>query len=350
MDKVPSLILLSDTHLGATGSKFKLFSEFLDDLIDKLEHDKNYAENLKCLIILGDIFDLVCDSYQDIAKDYKDIYDKLEIISNKGIHIFMTLGNHDISVLGDFDKNFKKKKKKLIKNFRKKGLKKEYLQLSNLAQYIVIKKENNNCKIILYDTSKFDDKSKVNAIIINLEKGVNKDFYMVLAHGHQFYPEKTHLAAPIWDFCLNSPDFIREIFNFIWNELIRGDDYTDDEKFEEELENKSVEISKKFNIKMKEKTKNKILELQKNVKESELKRKNILEEEMKIEHLFDPSGVTEIIFGHTHKIDIFKWNDINVYNLGAWHHVNPSYGEFYRDGTIKLKIRDSSGTWKEYNK
>ncbi len=345
LNSYPCVIILSDTHLGATGSKFKLLKEFLSDLLAKIENEPKFSENFQVIILLGDIFDLVCDSYRDITNDYKDIFDLLNKISSKNIRIISLLGNHDISVSGDWDKTFLKRKRRLISNFKKYGLNLECLSEENLCQYIFLKDSKNKWFLYLLDTRNISDEN--DSRIIEIPKSINeeKNYNAIFIHGHQLFPAETRGAAPIWDFCLNSPDFIREIFNYLWNVALKGQKLDTSINFNKILTDYSKEIYEKFNKKLGLLNRCRLNKFFRKMIKIEQYRESLKNMNIKYRYLFKDTEISHIIFGHTHQVDYQKIEDILLINTGAWHHVNPSYLEFYSDGTFQLKIRNDNGDW-----
>ena len=57
------------------------------------------------------------------------------------------------------------------------------------------------------------------------------------------------------------------------------------------------------------------------------------------------SLITHLIFGHTHKAEIFEKNGILIANTGAWQHVNPSFIELSNTGKFSFKSLNTNGKW-----
>lgn len=74
-------VLISDLHIGA--DEFKHEQELLEFL--------DYCKELDCLYIVGDAMDLWRDSFPNLAKRYKNIFDKLSQIKK----VVYCAGNHD---------------------------------------------------------------------------------------------------------------------------------------------------------------------------------------------------------------------------------------------------------------
>jgi len=110
IDSNPMIIIISDTHLGASGARYSLFEKLLIEIMDKIKSDEQFKQNFKSLIILGDFCDLLCDSFKDIGKDFQQmIFEKIDFLIENDISVPIILGNHDLSVSGDFDKKFRKR-------------------------------------------------------------------------------------------------------------------------------------------------------------------------------------------------------------------------------------------------
>jgi len=107
-----SILLASDIHIGALRTTISLFKDFQDKLIQGLEN--NSLKNLKALVILGDCFDLIMDTYENFFEFdlYNQILNNFEILYNwPDFHLIFALGNHEVPVLGDYDAIFFSEKK-----------------------------------------------------------------------------------------------------------------------------------------------------------------------------------------------------------------------------------------------
>ncbi len=143
------LIVVSDVHIGAKVNHQIAFIQFLNHLIANIKNKK-----LEALIILGDFFDVIMESIRDYCRvkpysglinsikektqNYDIIFSLLEKLS-KSVKIFFTLGNHEITILGNLDKHFFNRKTKFRQKFEKNNFK--YLQLLNLDniyQYFIL--------------------------------------------------------------------------------------------------------------------------------------------------------------------------------------------------------------------
>ena len=229
----PLVLIVSDIHLGAFKSKYKMFHIFLK----KIE-DGDYGNNLKALIILGDFFDLIMKSPSSFSEneEYQEIFKILNTLQrNHNLHIIFTPGNHEIPIWGNEDLRFNRRKRRLIKKFKKpfqrNNIGVDILNEYNFCQYIILDNENNNFRISLFNSKttmkKFIDKKKLSRRAWFYEKDYDiiwndeKKFGCMLCHGHQFDPIKG-LASIFWSFGIHSPEFLKKIGNFIWNGLIKG--------------------------------------------------------------------------------------------------------------------------------
>ncbi|MHA1309595.1 MAG: metallophosphoesterase [Candidatus Helarchaeota archaeon] len=345
----PMIIIMSDTHLGASGARVKLIQEFIHKILDDLNNNEGFKNDLKAFIILGDIFDLVCDSYKDIVHDYKEILEDIDAILNHGVAVVLTLGNHDISVSGNLDKKFLKQKRKLIKKFKEINLNAKFLNELTIGQYLYIHNNTRGWEISIYNKKNIFDSNPINTITLQKTENLSKKFHILLTHGHQFFPEKTKLASSIWDFCLSAPDIIKEFFNYLWNVVLKREKTNEPINLDDELEKNQEILEKKFNLKLKSRKKKVIMKYYTNFKDIDNYRDQLINSEAKIKEVLGDTEITHIIFGHTHKVEILKEDNRLIYNTGAWQHVNPSYAEFYSDGTIKIKILNDNGEWEDYN-
>ncbi|MBD3228471.1 MAG: hypothetical protein GF329_09805 [Candidatus Lokiarchaeota archaeon] len=346
----PLALIISDTHLGASGSRYKKFEDFLENIMEKISEENELCKNLQCIILLGDVFDLVCDSYKDISKDYKDIFELLDRFKEKNLEIIIVLGNHDISVRGDWDKTFNDRKKKLVKKFRKANFTPNFLKIENLCQYLLLSNDEDRWKLSLYNTSKIFDTEPFRRIKLSEVRNLNGFHSILLTHGHQFYPEKTRSAASVWEFCLGAPDFIKEIFNYIWNIALKNGKDPEKINIKAELNDQQDEIEKKFNLKLNSKKKDRIKKFSLKIKEIKALRESLKNSEVSVRSLL-PKNLTlsRIIFGHTHQVEIFHKDNIEFINTGAWQHVLPSFTFIYPNGNIKIRILNENDEWEEYS-
>jgi len=152
------VLLASDIHMGALRASISLFVAFLDKLIKGLKNES--LKNLKALVILGDCFDLIMDTFQNFYEYdlYKQILNKFNVLHNrKDFHLVFALGNHEVSVTGDYDAIFLNEKEKLLNKFNEinKQLNRNYSFFTpeNFSQYVILKSGDfQDTKLCLFDT------------------------------------------------------------------------------------------------------------------------------------------------------------------------------------------------------
>lgn len=118
---------------------------YKEGLYQFLVKANGYFSELKALIFLGDFFDLCTDSLEDIVNKQKNIFKLMhKFMLEKEISIFFTLGNHEIPVNGNYERKFKRRKRKFVKKLNKK-LKKHlnkpnFFSTDCFCQYIILNK------------------------------------------------------------------------------------------------------------------------------------------------------------------------------------------------------------------
>ena len=336
------VLVVSDQHLGALQSKDEEFKAFLDEIIERRENLKN----LKALLILGDFFDLIMDTYKGISREFKDIYEHLDTLIEKKIHVITTLGNHEISIRKPYEKRFTWRKKKLIRKFRRKKLRHEFLTKKNVCQYILLRKnENGQLEMVTYDSKKHIDKIKIvkKEILCKIpdEGPLSGAFKCILTHGFQFEPE-TDRAKVLLEF-----GFIKVIFDVLWNEIIKTPGKTalqkiDKASIKQRMKDKKLKFKKTQRISYFFLKRWIIKEL---VKEEEHraaiednKEFNKVIEESYIDD-FSDLGITHVIYGHSHtKQDTIDVKGTPVFNTGGWQQVpEATFIEIHSNGEIKIK-------------
>lgn len=344
------VLVVSDQHLGASKTKDEEFKTFLDEIIDKLNN--NALKKLKALLILGDFFDLIMDTYKGISREFKEIYERLDVLIKKDIHVITTLGNHEISIRKPYEKRFTRRKKKLIRKFRRKKLRNEFLKKENVCQYILLRKnENERLEMVTYDSKKYIDKIKIvkSEILSKIpdEGPLSGAYKCILTHGFQFEPEKYSFFAAIWSVLLKMPGFIKGIFDVLWNDIIKTPGKTAIEKIDkatikQRMEEKKIKLKKTQRISYFFLKRWIIKEL---VKEEEHraaikdnKEFNKVIEESYIDDFLN-LGITHVIYGHSHtKQDTIDIKRIPVFNTGGWQQVpEPTFIEIHSNGDIKVK-------------
>lgn len=336
----PKILVVSDVHLGALYSRFELFKLFLAKF-----RAGDYGTNIKAIILLGDLFDLCTDCCRDISRDYEEIYKNLDIITTKdNIHLFFVLGNHEVPVTGDYDKEFQDRKLDFIDKFReqfkKYRINVHFLTKQHFFQYVILQKDNHLIKLLLLDSKNQIASAPLIKSLVKHEMPMieDKKFKCLLIHGYQFdtmkfLGNKTKLEScgPIWSLCINSPDKLKEIFNVCWNTIIKPIMEHATNKcalFLQELKKLEVKIKKKFHKDLDDLINNN-LEIEQIQKQATFSN---YEDEI-VKFLFNKhyADTTHVVFGHTHKPkDTIKHQKVNIYitNAGAWQRLKrPSFVE-----------------------
>jgi len=381
------VILVSDIHIGALRASISLFNEFLKKLIIGLEDGS--LKNLKALVILGDCFDLIMDTCQNFFE--YDLYDQIlrnfnDLHNREGFHLVFALGNHEVSVTGDYDSTFFDEKKNLLDEFndvnKQFNNKYSFFTPDNFAQYIILKSgDSQETELILFDTKQQIAEGKVKTIPLENKAPVIKNTNILLVHGFQFDPN-LEFYSTVWDFSLkNKSKILKDIADGIWNGvfkaiyskpmrrlkhlLSKARNKIIEEQTEEYLKTHQITIGK---VERKE-----LDEIINNLCEMDHYRDKMKDNGFKkqVKHQFLPElkklgytkQFTHIIYGHTHrrwprtlfkktflrrfiKKRIFKVGNTLLFNTGAWQHVDfPSLIEINNDGTINFveiepKIRE----------
>ncbi|MFX1338728.1 MAG: hypothetical protein ACFFDK_08975, partial [Promethearchaeota archaeon] len=294
----------------------------------------------------------VMDTYKDIAKDFKEIYERLDYLIKKKVHVIIALGNHEISTRKPYEKKFKRRKNKMIRKFQRKKLRNEFLKRENMCQYIILRKnENEQLEMVTYDSKMHIDKIKIvkKETLGNIpNEGPLKGRYKcILTHGFQFEPKKYSFFALIWAFILKTPGFIKELFDILWNGIIKTPErpvieQIDKAEFKRRIKENKDMLNKKQKISY---FLFKRLILKELVKEA--KHKAAIKDNREFNNVIKESyiddflklGITHIIYGHSHtKQDDITINGVPVLNPGGWQQVSePGFIEIHSNGDIKVK-------------
>lgn len=87
---------ISDVHVKDTNDKAHAL--LVDFFAHPLVQDSDY------ILLLGDIFDLMCGPHEEYLRKYQEIFSKMDELQKKGKKIFFFEGNHDVHL----EKLFKK--------------------------------------------------------------------------------------------------------------------------------------------------------------------------------------------------------------------------------------------------
>ncbi|MFX1363318.1 MAG: metallophosphoesterase [Promethearchaeota archaeon] len=346
-----TVLIVSDTHLGASGAKYDDFNNFLNLIYSKKEEGK--LELLKCLIVAGDFFDLCMDSYRDLSKEKinLEIYDNLIKLQDKGIQIVITLGNHEIPTTWCHDRLFKSRKKTFIDEFTKQfntsGRYLEFFKKIKFCQYCILYTNNDSkLEINLYDRKKNLAKNKISKNVVKLDilSDMDTKQKFLFSHGYQFERWYLHFFASfVWATSINSPDIIKELNNFLYNDLYKEAEKFSKEQIEEALETPSTaEFIKTRDIKVEKINRKKLRKLMNKNRKTNLRREKIKDKNkryfkkaFKFLEKEKYSHISHVIFGHTHQEDQQQKNNKYVLNAGAWQNVKHGhYIEILVDGKV----------------
>lgn len=377
-------LVLSDVHLGALHTKKSFFDLFLSSLCYSLEKEK--LKNLKALIILGDCFDLIMDTHQDLLQFgvYQNILDKFnQLHENPDFNLVFALGNHEVPVVDNYDNNFFTNKDKMLKKFDtmqdEMGLNYSFFKNDIFTQYVLLQPEEygkSEPLIKLFDTRQDIVKDKaVNTLPLGVKTQSTEFNNYFMAHGYQFDPGLAGFAR-IWNLGLmGSISFIKQIGDRIWNGFIRkiykrGKKlvYFAQDKIDQMVKKITDKYIKKKNLNTAQKQ-----EVHENVNikcKSENHREAIRENEESIKKIveFLPDlismgydvPINHVIYGHTHDTlrPVEKWfsrevqpsinqfqvdieseeRKFSISNTGAWQHVEkPSFIEIHTDWKVNTQ-------------
>ncbi len=360
ISKSPIVLVVSDLHLGALKSEIELFKAFLNHI-----QEGKFGENVQSLIINGDFFDVCMDSYEDLSKDYNDIYKELTILQEReDFSVIFLLGNHEIPVTNDYNLKFHSRKKDFLNKFRssftKYSINTNILNKDFFCQCATLSCKNNKWEFFLYDSE--DRVKPINdkpIIVGELPLNTKKDYVYLFAHGYQFEEEKElKICAAVWASAIEMPDPIKELGNVLWNGVISSGIKISNlmEKIIDKIVDKESTI---YNIikkrKLRKKPTRKLLKKFLNFLRfyeivRERKRNDKFNENIQDKYM--NSKLTHVIFGHTHIKQIADFSNISmgktlkIINDGSWQKVlRPSFVEIYPDGEANIMefFKESSG-------
>ncbi|MFX0071939.1 MAG: metallophosphoesterase, partial [Candidatus Hermodarchaeota archaeon] len=227
----PKIIIVSDIHLGALKARLDLFYLFLEKI-----DNGGFGNDLQALIIVGDFFDLCTDTPDSLfnTPETIKIIKKLSKIRDK-VDIVFILGNHEIPVTGNFNRKFRKRKKKFLKKLSI-GEIDDLIENNLVCQYAILRTYQGKTTILLYDSIKQIHNKYIEKIEIKgmrLEDG----FQSFITHGYQYDSGTSRFFAGIlWSLLINSESMIiKDIFNYLWNGLIKEDKSVKGSKYKQML-------------------------------------------------------------------------------------------------------------------
>ena len=249
----------------------------------------------------------------------------------KKISIFFTLGNHEIPVNGNYERKFKRRKRKFVKKLNKKL--KKHLNINNFfstdcfCQYIILNKAEKDgtlkWRLLLYDKKKqihqdLDKGKHINEKSLGQAPSTReKDFRCLMTHGFQFESFwRLKAAAASWNSCIKSPDFLKDfIYDPFWNilryhiqetmKLLPGTSEFFVDIMIKMLEDKSFfdQIKQKSKKDIKKKDIDELLDYVKETAKIQDELKNERYYNEIVHFLSNPkfSTINSLIFGHTHQ-------------------------------------------------
>jgi len=246
------VVVVSDVHVGAMINHHAIFIEFLKQV-------RRNPKNLQAVIILGDFFDVIMESVRDYCKrlyfpgrfrdghtksfiymdektrNYDKIFLGLKKLIDKKIRVFFTLGNHEIKIIGNLEKWFFKRKKKLVEEFEKFNFKyTNIFNLKNIWQYFILTADEGKWKLGFYDSKKeIINQKKENIYSFDKVQTHIDSYNCLMTHGIQFETWLRKYGGGIpWYLGLKSPDAIKEVGNLLYNKVIKLSIRTIDKVFD----------------------------------------------------------------------------------------------------------------------
>ena len=344
----PIILIVSDIHVGSLDCEIDLFIQFLRKIINGV-----FGNELQTLIIMGDFLDLCTDVPANLLQDenVQEIFTLLLKIK-ESLNLIFLLGNHEIPVTGDYDEKFKRREKKFLIKFKKLGS--EDLFAENLYyQYIILKKNNNEDQLFLYETRDQINRNPLAQIKVKgLELG--DDFECLMAHGFQFDSEiYRFFVGQLWKALISKNKFeIKETYDYFWNLVIKNGRKIKPITFKQMKE----ELAKVKSIPMEEidqlfselsilefnliKVNMRIMKKWERASKPDYYNKEI--KEFLEDDGYKLSKINHVIYGHSHIKGITYENinntHVSITNSGSWQHMQPSYVEIQKKGKIILKL------------
>ena len=276
-------IIVSDIHIGNEFSRIEEFKNFLKEILRMKRN--NQLPFLRALIILGDLFDLMATSFEDLCSkhnnEYFSIYNAFDKIKNNGIEVILVLGNHEISTSTFYNYFFSARKIEFIKKFDENLFSYNFLAIENLCQYLILTSYENRICLYLIDSIYEEPFRWINLA----NRSFLNDTYYFMTHGYQFEDKDFHhFITGLWDIGKIINEDWKKLGTCIWAKIKNFFGKRDISRFYDNIR-------------------------------------------LNHENLY-------IIFGHTHEYDI---KDVRKLNTGCWlSDIDPSFLEIYIDGTCDL--------------
>lgn len=345
-EKTASVIVVSDIHLGDKYGRTREFYNFLSSIIE--DHKNGRLPDFQVLVILGDFFDFIWRSIENLCEnnEFIEIYALLQTLKYDGIDIILVLGNHEIATWGFYNLLFEKRKKEFLEKLRVNGFHFSFLNEISTCQYIVLGKNKRDETVLSLFDSKHDVKfNAYNQIISesnNREISLKHDAFTheycyFMTHGYQFADWIFHhfVVAPIWG-SLIGDNIERGVLNELYYEIRNRFDDITTENIKRVASEKRIDISQ-FSPEL---LMNDLTKIEKRLSQEGSSVKNEVYHKNIIQYIntdqFKP--VTHVIFGHSHESDVSRFGNLTILNSGCWiTDKDPSYIEINIDGTSKVK-------------
>ncbi|MHA2473137.1 MAG: metallophosphoesterase, partial [Promethearchaeota archaeon] len=343
----PKILVVSDVHLGSFNIKEDLFIQFLNGIING-----EFGNELQTFLILGDFVDL-CTDLPRTLMERKKVQEILTLLLEikKKINLVFLLGNHEIPVVGNYDKKFESRKKKFLNKFTIDKFKKygfeELFDSELYYQYAILRKYNNKDMLLFYNSREQIENNPVTELQIK-DLDLNPNYRCLMVHGHQFESELYRFfVGQLWKSLIRSDKYeVKETYDYFWNHIIKNGRKIKGitfEKMKEELailKGKSVEgIDSDFSeLSVPEfkfyKTQMRVMKGYQ--RESKINPfideiKEFLEDDK-----YDLAKINKVIFGHFHykaqTTATINQKQVEITNDGTWQFVPPSYLEICKNG------------------
>lgn len=252
----PNVIFTSDLHLGGGDTLHDEFKDFLSEIMLRLKADKEFRNNLKAIVFLGDVFDMIMDGTDDIILKHSDIFDVFQKLYDMDIKLIFALGNHEISVTGNYHKRFEKRMKLFFNEvheaFAENFFAYSWFNKDYFCQYVIVHAiPNKKITLNLYHSM---DQIKKGKPTLQLEFDIkfkaDKQIVSLGCHGFQYPRFQTQLyGSTIWNMLLSLPSPLKTTVNTIWNESGIGKLTSNAKSIDKEMIKEKFELVKEKLIK-----------------------------------------------------------------------------------------------------
>ncbi|MHA1439478.1 MAG: metallophosphoesterase [Promethearchaeota archaeon] len=310
-------IVISDIHLGDMYCDIDKFESFLDQLLQDLK--RGNLPSLETLIILGDTFDIIMNTFWNLCNspEFIRIYDRIQAIKDNGVFIVFVLGNHEISTVGYYNRVFKIRKRDFMNEMWDNGFNADLLNDISVCQYLILgKNEQRQLSLFLYDSAHKIEYNNNGELILNdrqldlshYEKFNNKCYLMT--HGYQFEDWSTHqfITAPWWNFFMGLNKGSKRGINEFWYGWRTEREEFDTDSFYQYLRSQGIRTTTFSRRHINQFVQN------------EIYRENQRFFDNAVEFLNNRglNFVTNVIFGHIHDTLQIRDGDLLITTNGCW--------------------------------